>query len=623
MTMEHMLNSTDVATFRYNGDDYTATMGHNSSPSNLITYLEDATLNSDNNITFGSGLLSVTVEASSDKTSTSVTVTTKASTATLSNVSYIANSHYWHIADIPLNTTTYNDDMLGSRGAEDYSGKGKFIPPGTGTSETTLWMAGTDPARPLSAPNFSGVTSVLADSEEDRSYVYTYANFMGEEGPPSNPSDIVTVQNGGTVFVTFEDDVDYNYNLHGGGSSIKEVAWSSTVADPTDPTDPVIVTTPIEGGGEHVDLTLTEGLSFNSTLSAKADTPDNPAFRLLYRTSSGTTGVEFQLVAALDINDLVFEDTVANTKLGESLRSTGWRPPPEDLKGLKVLPNGFLAGFSGRSLGFSEAYMPHAWPQGYEIKFSEHIVGLGVTGNSLVVLTQGFPYLVTGDSPDSMSAVRVESAQACASRYSIVDMGDSVVYASPDGLVSVGESGTDVLTQDMLTRAQWQEYGPDDMVGFLYEGYYIGSSIAAGKSFIMSADGKLSTLSGVFKTSYQDYEQDRLYVLDDGGLKIFNEGPRRKVTWLSKEFRFQSPTNLGVLKVLGNGNCLVRIRGDGNLLDINPDASVKTELVVGGGGDIVRLPGGNAYLEYQIELSTFGSVETVTLASSVGELTSA
>jgi len=264
--------------------------------------------------------------------------------------------------------------------------------------------------------------------------------------------------------------------------------------------------------------------------------------------------------------------------------------------------------------------MPHAWPQAYELKFNESIVGIGVTGNSLVVLTKGFPYLVTGDEPENMSAVRVESAQACASRASIVDMGETIVYASPDGLVSISEGGASILTQDIFTRDQWQSYGPQDMVGFLYEGYYIGSSKTANRSFMMSTEGAFSDISGTVKTHYQDYESDQLYVVDDEGLKIFNEGSRRKVVWKSKPFRFQSPTNLAALKILGTGDCTVRVWGDGLPLDINPNGVNTTELTVEGVGTVSRLPAGDVYIEYQIELSTFGSVESVTLASSVGEL---
>jgi len=441
---------------------------------------------------------------------------------------------------------------------------------------------------------------------------------MGEEGPPSPPSDVVTVVNGAPVTLNFSDDVDSAYNLNGGVFTEDREVVALTSQAPTIGEATVIV----DETSEDITIEIQDGLGLFESIAAVKPFDTNAAIRNVYRTATGTTGTEFQRVAAVSISDLEFVDNIQSDMLGEVLVSGGWYPPPEDLQGLVLLPNGFLAGFSGRKLCFSEAYVPHAWPEAYQIILSESIVGIGVSGNSVAVMTKGFPYLITGDNPSAMSALRIESAQSCASKASIVDMGDFIVYASPDGLVRIGEGGADVLTNDIFTRSQWQEYGPSDLVGFLYEGYYVGSSQAKGKSFIMSKEGVLSDIAGVIVAHYQDYENDRAYVInDDAELRLFNEGDdNRKVVWKSKPFRFNSPTSLGALKLMGTGLCAIRLWGDGGLLSINPSGATTTELIISGNGSVVRLPGGTEYLEYQFELSTYGVVDSITLVSSVGEL---
>jgi hypothetical protein len=619
LSMEHMVNATDVLSFTYNGTGYKATVGNSSAPSSLLTYLHSAPSDDDPEILFGSGLLSIEFETASDLKSTIATVQTKDTQATLSGVSYTANSFYWHVADVPFNDNSYNDTLSGSRAEDEYTGNGIAATAYMGA----LWTTTSGKAvKPLSSPTSGAVVYVGDDTAEDRSYVFTYANMMGEEGPPSNPSDVISVVNGEKVVISFADSPDSSYNLNGGVRSEQEVVYNRTV-EPILPIPEVKWTFTMSADlaeGMHHTIAVDEYCGLSDVVTARAPVDSNAAYRLLYRTATGTTGVEFQLVATVDINTLSYEDTISTSLLGEILPSGGWFPPSNDLQGLVALPNGFLAGFAGQTLGFSEAYMPHAWPAGYELKFNEEIVGLGVSGNSIAVLTEGFPYLVTGGSPDDMMAVRVESAQSCSSKASIVDMGEFTLYASPDGLVSIGESGAEVLTSDILTREQWQAYGPTDIVGFLYEGYYVGSSIARGKSFIVSKDGTFSDLEGSIRAHHQSVEEDKLYVVDDG-LRVFNEGgSKRKVVWKSKPFRFNSPTSLGALKILGEGSCSVRLWGDGNLLEISPKGNPTTELVLATQGGIVRLPGGKQYLTYEFELSTYGRVDSITLASSVGEL---
>ena len=50
--------------------------------------------------------------------------------------------------------------------------------------------------------------------------------------------------------------------------------------------------------------------------------------------------------------------------------------PDGPMKGLTALPNGIMAGFTGKRICFSEAFLPHAWPANYRITLEEEIVGM-------------------------------------------------------------------------------------------------------------------------------------------------------------------------------------------------------------------------------------------------------
>ena len=124
--------------------------------------------------------------------------------------------------------------------------------------------------------------------------------------------------------------------------------------------------------------------------------------------------------------------------------------------GLTAMANGIFAGFSGKRICFSEPFLPHAWPVAYRITLEEEIVSIAMAGQVLFIATKGTPYIAAGTDPQSMSVIRMEAAQACLNKESLVDMGDLAIYASPDGLVGASGSEITVLTAGLITPKQWQ-----------------------------------------------------------------------------------------------------------------------------------------------------------------------
>lgn len=263
--------------------------------------------------------------------------------------------------------------------------------------------------------------------QETRAYVYTWVSQYGEEGPPSPAT------------------------LYDG--------WSE---------DPWII-----------------GVTEPSAL----DTVGRAISKLrIYRTITGTGGsTSFFQVTELDISETSFSDGIDTvTVSGNSiLESTFWSAPPEDLVGLVAMPNGIIVGWRANEVWFSEPYRPHAWPGPYTLAVEFPIVGMGVIGQTVIVLTNGSPYAISGINPASMAVSRLASNQACLSRGSIVATPTGVAYAAPDGIAVANANGVQVITRDLITKDLWLD--PDSFLNIpstraaaLNGGYYVWGSVGPG-----------------------------------------------------------------------------------------------------------------------------------------------
>lgn len=254
--------------------------------------------------------------------------------------------------------------------------------------------------------------------QEARSYVYTYLTEYDEESAPSPPT-VVTGWSNGT--------------------------WSVFLFTP--PPDQLGVTRNITKIRLYRSLTATTGAT---TYFWVADMP----------------------VETAEYSDVISDDIVATQF---QLASQLWTPPPEDLQGIIAMPNGMSVGWRGNEIWFAEPYRPHAWPASYTLTTEYPIVGLGVTGNSVVACTSGSPYVATGTSPSTMSALKIQISEPCHSRGSILGNNDGVYYAGPNGLMLVTQYGAMTNTSELwITREKWQQLTPQKNLRavFLVSSYF-------------------------------------------------------------------------------------------------------------------------------------------------------
>lgn len=433
-------------------------------------------------------------------------------------------------------------------------------------------------------------------------YVYTFVTAFGEEGPPSDPSNVVTKVDGQSIVVTM-----------------------------------------------------------SSTSGSKSNT--NYTHKRLYRSNTGSNTTDFQFVTEVTLATTTFTDSKNNEALGEIIPSTFWIAPPDDdgtlypngqMKGLTAVGNGIFAGFSGKRLCFSEPFLPHAWPVAYRVTLEDEIVGISMAGNVLFIGTKGTNYIASGTDPQAMAIQKLEAAEPLLYKRSLVDMGGYCMYSGPDGLIAVENGQVTNVTEQLISPAQWQGTYVVQSAG-RHEGKYVGqNSLAAqtptaiiydpkgGMNALTTVDTLLSNLANTNRGFYTNPDTNQLFLISKPSsgnciIEKFDDSAndnKRTATFKSKELPLPSPTSMNFVKVeadgYGGSGVRVKVFGDGTeIFDATITASGSVFSATGSAPTsfsattilepILRLPTG-VHKVYQVEIISANTVHEVCLAESIDEL---
>ena len=443
---------------------------------------------------------------------------------------------------------------------------------------------------------FNATTDALPDFST--SYVYTFVSSYGEEGPPSAASTVITTDDNAVITVS---------NLS------------------------------------------TAGAKSNNNFGSSAGT------KRIYRSNTGSNTTAFQFVAEVSMATTSYDDTSDNDELAEVIPSYYWVAPPDDdtnvypdgpMKGLTALPNGIMAGFTGKRICFSEPFLPHAWPTSYRTAIEDNIVGMKAVGNGLIVTTEGSPYLVAGSDPASMSAIKIESTQACLSKTSMVDMGQYVIYAGAEGLVAAAGTDVQIITEGLISPDQWQStYYPSTINATLWKGRYLGfyNTGSGFGGFIFDPRGGKNALteltaSALIRGTFTDPDDGNAYLIIANQIKKFQGGTTDQTyTWKSKDFVPPKPTSMGFVKVDAEAfPVTVKVYGDGTLFYTGTIALSGTQHSVSGSyvnaagstvsisstnipEPVLRLPP-RVFKDFAIEVSSAKVINEICIAESIDEL---
>jgi hypothetical protein len=476
-----------------------------------------------------------------------------------------------------------------------YSAAGRFIyTDGVRGKESNYALASDSGANSYGAPDTTyylgmpkpeaAITATVrgtgdGDVVDTTCYVYTYVSAWGYEGEPCNPSDVVDVEGDQYVELGNFTEPPSGYNISG-----IRIYRISTSSDDTD-------------------------YQFVSEIHTGASTD--------YITWA-------EIVANSNIwDDKNSEDELTGASLlGEVITCDIYIEPPADLKGLLALPNGVVAAYRDKEIYLSEPYIHYGFPDEYLLKTHFDIKSIGYYDTTIVVGTEGYPYLINGYDPLSVSIEKLPYQQSCLFSRAMVSGPNYVLYPSPDGLCVVSGSGISLLTKNLFTKEQWADIlttttaYDKTIIAFFYDNKYYAFYSGSNTGFIINPEDEnqyyatfeLTTGYAVYG-GYVDIEDDTLYLLIKSGSTYYIkdwEGAETRLTyeWKSKVFVTQSDSFFSCMKV--NGNFSSDTSGSGTI-------TTTGTAVVGDGTGFTAYKAG--YAIYSNSLKEYREISSITDAT--------
>ena len=348
----------------------------------------------------------------------------------------------------------------------------------------------------IPTPTTAPAVAAPAGAAETRAYTYTFISAYGEESAPAPPT-VVT------------------------GAS--PATWSITG-----------IQTSVPNPGDY-----------------------NLATTRIYRSVSGA----YFWVADIAFGTSSYSDSIptATVALNFTLPSLNYTIPPPTLQGLVAHPGGFLVGFEGRDVWMSSPYQPHAWPVQNVQTCQTEVVGLAIYNNCIIVMTTSHPYFGEGMSPGNITLQKMDAVEPCVSQRSIATTVDGVYYASPQGIIVATGGTTQLVTRQLFTREEWQNYfSPTTVYAVPYGVEYIAFDTTA-TGFIFSPTDPTTPLTQLDRFTnvlaiQQDAYSGDVYLVSNSQVLLWD--PPSSIpysyTWQSKVFDLPKPANFGALRLKFN-----------------------------------------------------------------------
>lgn len=338
----------------------------------------------------------------------------------------------------------------------------------------------------------------------------------------------------------------------------------------TTPTERLYAVTFVTAWGEESKPSLlssivsvgTGGQVTLSSIPQSANDPDrNPVTKIyIYRSSAGTESTKLRFLAEVPHGTTSYVDTIADSvlALNEPIPSLDWDEPPTDLFNLLSMAGGFFVGLRQHEICFTPPYQPHAWPEIYRLPITDTIIGAGVFGNRIVVLTNKHARVVVVDHPENVSPTKLSDSTPCLSAAGIVSMLNGVVFPSADGLRFIGAGGSRLVTRDYYSQEDWQAINPGEIVAAQWGENYVAFTSAGGFLFDLDNANRNTQLGYAATAVHSNTDDGDLYFnsFADSANRIHqfhSSGVYESTDWWSKDFYYPRELNFSAGIVYAEG----------------------------------------------------------------------
>lgn len=451
------------------------------------------------------------------------------------------------------------------------------------------------PGPQVSTTSFVGGKIDLGGPTQSRSYVYTWYTPWEEESIGSDPTTDVFVKEGVTIEVS-----DLPIVKPTGNNFVRGIRLYRTLATSAGteyfrlktlwfPTTVVSVSRTANvstvklqfphnlGIDDRFKLSgCTTDASFNITDGIVTAIVDDYTFRYAQTGANVSPAIPADGTMYVDVSEnqdddaarywgdggnYVFIDDFDPLNLSDVLASDEYDAPPSDLRGLIAAQNNILAGFTANKLYLSEPARPHAWPLSYAVTFEYDIVGLASVNGAILVLTEGYPYYISGNDPRAgLSSVRIDALYPCLNSKGIVPMNYGVVWPTHDGMaVFSPSSGPQLVTKSNFNNDTWGEaLDPSTIIGEFYGDAYLASHSTGGFVFEPTerTGGQYVTIDYTFSASWYSPTEGQLYYTFGTNGDIYEwdnlAQPPIPMEWKSKVIKTTTPMNLGAARVIAD-----------------------------------------------------------------------
>lgn len=253
----------------------------------------------------------------------------------------------------------------------------------------------------------------------------------------------------------------------------------------------------------------------------------------VYKVVTGTQEGRIQFVAERDKDAASasggFSVTVKDENAGEIMPEI--EAPPADLTCIHDVPGAFYCGFSPsapKTVCFSDVDLLYSWPVAYRYDVADNLVALAVTSNSVFALTEGWPYVLSGTAPESMSVAKLAGPAACVSARSVTVYRNAVYFVSNQGLMTIfnsADAGTvcQNLTDKIFTKDQWLALNPSSCVmgqhdGALFLYFTLADGTHKGLTIDLMDDSRIAvtTHDEAATCLCVDVKEDKMYFVREG-----------------------------------------------------------------------------------------------------------